>query len=33
MIGMAWIRNVDSQNAKDKKLAQALNLKTLHFTF
>ena len=23
MIGMAWIRNVDPQNAKDKRLDQA----------
>ena len=33
MIGMAWIRKWTPQNAKDKGLAQALKLKTLHFTF
>ena len=33
MIGMAWIRKWTPQNAKDKRLAQALNLKTLLFTF
>ena len=33
MIGMAWIRKWTPQNAKDKILAQALKLKTLHFTF
>ena len=32
MVGMAWIRKWTLQNAKDKRLAQALKLKTLHFT-
>ena len=31
MIGMAWIRKCTPQNAKDKRLAQALKSKTLHF--
>ena len=33
MIGMAWIRKWTLQNAKDKGLAQAQKLKTLHFIF
>ena len=31
MIGMAWIRKWTLQNARDKRLAQALKLKTIHF--
>ena len=33
MNGMAWMMKVDPQNTKDKGLAQAQKLKTLHFTF
>ena len=31
MIGMAWMWKWNPQNAKDKGLAQAQKLKTLHF--
>ena len=33
MIGMAWMWKWNPQNAKDKGLAQAQKLKTLHFIF
>ena len=33
MIGMAWMWKWNPQNAKDKSLAQAQKLKTLHFIF